>query len=55
MEMTCVKALFGAQGRFLDLYLLILRFGLGFVFLYAGSFKVANPTVAGMFQKNRLG
>ncbi|HYW02120.1 MAG TPA: DoxX family protein [Candidatus Acidoferrum sp.] len=41
--------MFGPQERFLNLSLLILRFGLGFVFLYAGSFKVANPTVAGMF------
>jgi len=44
-----MKALFGSQGRFLDLSLLVLRFGLGFVFIYAGTFKVTNPMVAGMF------
>jgi uncharacterized membrane protein YphA (DoxX/SURF4 family) len=44
-----MKALFRSQGRFLDVSLLILRFGLSFVFLYLGTFKVTNPTIAGMF------
>jgi uncharacterized membrane protein YphA (DoxX/SURF4 family) len=44
-----MKALFRSQGRCLDVSLLILRFGLGFVFIYAGTFKVTNPTIAGMF------
>ena len=47
--MICMKAVFRSQGRFLDLSLLILRFGLGFVFLYAGTFKLTNPIMAAMF------
>ena len=47
--MIYLKAVFRSQGRFLDLSLLILRFGLGFVFVYAGVFKLTNPMMAGMF------
>ncbi len=47
--MIYLKAVLGSEGRFLDLSLLILRFGLSFVFVYAGTFKVTNPSYAGMF------
>ncbi len=44
-----MKALFGSKERFLDLSLLILRFGLAFEFLYAGTFKIANHMTAEIF------
>jgi uncharacterized membrane protein YphA (DoxX/SURF4 family) len=43
-----MKAVFGSETRFLDLSFLILRVGLGFVFVNAGALKLLNPTFARM-------
>jgi putative oxidoreductase len=43
-----MKAVFGSDARFLDLSFLILRVGLGFVFVNAGALKLLNPGFAEM-------
>ena len=44
-----MKAVFGSNARFFDLSLVILRLGLGFVFVNAGALKLLNPMFAEAF------
>jgi len=44
-----MKVLFDTGSRCLDPAFLILRLGLSFVFIFAGIFKLNNPSAASMF------